>query len=188
MKVYREHLSTVALIWAACFVVFIFIYLLVLGPQSRLKKSTEEELAQKRQKYESALLAAQEKTQQRLVEQIEQLRSRFGDFVIDFEECANLTFDISSIANEQKITSFSIKSADNGVVSAIPECDQICENRIDISCTAGFNQFAALLNALERHRPVLFVDKFTITRPRQNEEGAQVNLNLVALVTKPRDS
>ena len=188
MKAYREYLSTVALIWAACLIVFVFIYLILLGPQRRLRKLTEKQAVDKSQMYESAMLAGQDQAQEALKEQINELRKRYKDFVVDFEDCANLTFDISRIAGEHKITSFSIKSQEKGGISAIPDCDHICENRIDFSCTAEFNQFAAFLNALERHHPVLFVDKFTITRAKQNEAGPQVSLNLAALVTKPRES
>ncbi len=188
MKAYKEYLSTVVLIWAACFIVFVFIYLIVLGPQRRLRKLTEKRAVEQSQTYESAMLAAQNQVQETLKDQINELRNRYKDFVVNFEDCANLTFDISRLAGEHNITSFSIKSQEKGGLSAIPDCDHICESRIDFSCTAGFNQFAAFLNALERHHPVLFVDKFTITRAKQNEAGPQVSLSMAALVTKPRES
>jgi hypothetical protein len=186
MKIRREHLTTVALVWAASLIVSTFVYLLVLGPEGKLKRTVDAQLAEKKKQYESAVAAAREQSQSHLKEQIEQLRSRFKDFVVKFEDAANLTFDISQIANEQSIKSFSIKSQEHTTLTEIPDCDHIYENSINVNCTAEFNQFAALLNALERHRPVLFVDKFTVTRPKQNESGAEVTMDLVNLVTKPQ--
>jgi Tfp pilus assembly protein PilO len=186
-KTYKKYLMTTGIIWAACFIVFLLAYMLVLGPQKNLEKSLENKLAERKQVYESALRAAQKETKIRLNEQIERLQSKLQDFVIDFEDSANLTFDISQIANEKKVASFSIKSKDSRGLSTIPECKYICENHIVISFIGGFNQFATFLNALERHRPVLFVDKFTITRSGQDDSDFQVSLNVAAFVKKQQD-
>jgi len=186
MKTHKKYLMTAGLIWAACFVVFLLAYMLVLGPQKNYKNRIENELAERKQVYESALRAARKETKIRLNEQIERLRSRLKDFVIDFEDSTNLTFDISQIANEKKVASFSNKVKKSGGLSAIPDCKYICENHIVISFIGNFNQFATFLNALERHRPVIFVDKFTITRSGQDSSVYQVSLNVAALVKKQR--
>ncbi len=180
----RQRLMIAGLIWAACFVVFLLAYMLVLGPQKNYEKSIENKLTERKQVYESALKAAQKETKIRLNEQIERLQSRLQDFVIDFENSANLTFDISQIANEKEVASFSIKSKDSRGPSTIPEAEYIRENHIVISFIGGFNQFAAFLNALERHRPVLFVDKFSITRSGQEDSAYQMSLNVAAFVKK----
>jgi len=187
MKTNRKYLMTAGLIWAACFVVFLLAYIFVLGPQKDYKKSIENKLLQRKQVYESALRAAQEETKIRLNKQIERLRNRLKDFVIDFEDAANLTFDISQIASEKKVDSFSIKSKDSRGFTAIPDCSHIFENHIDISFTGGFNQFATFLNALERHRPVLFIDKFKIIRSSQEDYSYKVGLNVAAFVRKQQD-
>lgn len=186
IKTHRKYLTTAGVIWAGCLVVFLIVYVLILGPQRNYDKRVESELAEKKQVYEFAVKAAQEETKIRLNEQIESLQSRLGDFVIDFEGSANLTFDISQIASEKKIVSFSIKNKDNKGLVAIPDCSYIFENQININFTGGFNQFAVFLNALERHRPVIFVDEFTISRS-QNDSGYKVSLDVVALVKKQQD-
>ena len=184
IKTHRKYLTTAGLIWTACFAVFMLAYILVLGPQKKHEKRIENELAERKQVYESALRAAQKETKIRLNEEIERLRSRLKDFVIDFEDSTDLTFDISQIANEKKVASFSIKSKDGRGPSKKSEAKYISENHIVISFIGGFNQFATFLNALERHRPVIFVDKFTITRLGQGNSVYQVSLNVAALVKK----
>ena len=184
IKTHKKYLTTAGMIWAACFVVFLLAYMLVLGPQKNYKKRIENEIAERKQVHESAIRAAQKETKIRLNEQIERLRSRLKDFVIDFEDSGNLTFDISQIANEKKVASFSSKVKKSGGLSAIPDCKYICENHIVISFIGGFNQFATFLNALERHRPVIFVDKFTIIRSGQDNSVYRVTLNVAALVKK----
>ena len=184
LKTHKKYLITSGVIWAACLAVFLLTYIVVLGPQRNYEKSIENKLTERKQVYESALRAAQKETKIRLNEQIERLQSRLEDFVIDFEDSANLTFDISQIANEKKVASFSIKSKDGRGTSTKSEAKYISENHIVISFIGGFNQFATFLNALERHRPVLFVDKFSISRSGQDDSAYQVSLNVAAFVKK----
>jgi len=193
-SIYRKYLKTAALIWAGCFVLFFLAYMYALSPQEKTKKQTERQLAEQKQMYESALKAAQEKTKIQLNEQIERLRNSLKDFVIDFEDSANLTFDISQIANEKKVASFSIKDSKaksnrRGKGSEIPGCEHISENYMSVSfAAANFSQFATFLNALERHRPVVFVDKFKIARAEQDDSGHKVGMDLAVFVRKPRGS
>ncbi len=186
--IYRKYFTKAALTWAGCFILFFFIHMLMLAPQGKSKDQIEKQLAEKKQIYASALKATEKETKIQLNEQIEQLRNGLKDFVIDFDDSANLTFDISQIANEKKVTSFSIKGKGARGSLAIPNCKYLCENHFNISFTASFNQFAAFLNALERYRPVIFVDGFKITHSRQEDLGHKVNMNVAVFVRKQQDS
>lgn len=186
--IYKKHLITTSLIWTGCFVLFLFAYMLLLTPQNKGKKQIENQLNEKKQIYHSALEASQQETQVKLNKQIEQLKDGLKDYVADFENAANLTFDISQIAGDKEVGSFSIKTKENRQGPAISDSSYIFENQINISFTAGFNQFATLLNALERHRPVVFVDKFTIIRSNQGDSDHDVDMGLAVFVRKQTDS
>ena len=188
-SIYRKYFMTMALIWAGCSVPLLFAYMLVLAPQKNIKNQMDVQLAEKKRIYNSAQKATQEETKAKLNEQIEHLQDKLKDFVIDFEDSANLTFDISRIAKEKKVTSLSVKSKESIVGTEIPGCKYISESHIDISFTADFDQFAALLNALERHRPTVFVDRFIINHSSQNDSnpGHQVSASLTIFVRKHQD-
>ena len=186
INTYRKYLITAASIWAACSVLFLLVYVFVIRAQKDTRQRIENRLAEKKQLHESALQVSQNETKIQLNEQIARLRDKLNDFVIDYEDSANLTFDISNIANEKNVASLSIKGNDKTRITEIPNCDYIGESHIDIDFTAGFNQFATFLNALERNRPVLFVDEFTITNSRQDESGYRVNLKVAVYVKKPQ--
>ena len=188
IKTYRKHFTTVGLIWAGCLILFAFAYIIVLAPQRKSKKQVQNQLAESQRMYDSAINATKEETKIRLKEEIENVQAKLKDFVIELEESANLTFDISQIANEKKVDSFSIKDQENHRGSAGAELEHLRENYINISFEGGFNQFAAFLNALERHRPVVFVDNFRITRSRQEDKGNKVDMKLAVLVRKRQDS
>ena len=187
IKIYRKYLTRAAIVWAACLVLFVLVYILVLGPQKSNRRRLESTLTEKKELYEFAQRATQEQTKIRLNEQIEGLRDILKDFVVDFEDSANLTFDIGRIASKEDVSSFSIKNNDKHGISEIPDCNSICENHIDISFIAGFNQFATFVNALERHQPVLFVNEFTISRLSKGQSTYQVSLDVAAFVKKHQE-
>jgi len=186
-SIYRKHLRTTALIWAGCCALFLLIYITALAPQKESSKWLETLYLVKKQAYESAQVAARDETKSELNKQIERLQDRLRDFVIDLENSVDLTFDISQLAKEKEVTSFSISSVkgkDGRTDSEIPGCEHIGESFIKVSFNAGFNHFASLLNALERHRPVLFVDKCKITCPEQGGSNHSVNMELAVFVRK----
>jgi dGTP triphosphohydrolase len=177
-----------ALIWAGCLVLFVIVHMYMVAPQKRIRKQIQQELAEKKQIYNSALEASQEKTRNSMKAQIERLQSDLKDFVADFEDSALVTLDISQIANDKEVSSFSIKGKNSRKGSRKTKCKYIGENHISVAFTAGFNQFATFLNALERNRPVVFIDKFTITRSKQGDSDHQVDMDLAVFVKKSKDS
>jgi len=181
-SVYTKYLKTVALPWAGCLVLFCLAYMVLLAPQRKEKKRVEEEFAEKKQMLEAIEELTHEETRIRLDKQVQQLRDRLHEFVLDSEGSADLTFDISQIASDKEVSSFRIKSKDKRGGTQIPDSKHISETRIGVGFTARFNQFAAFINALERHRPVVFVDRFKITRSKQESSANKVNADLTVLV------
>jgi len=188
IQMYRKYLMRAAIVWAVCMMLLLVAYLILLRPQIRSTRNLQNKLTEEKQLYESAQKAADEQTKIRLNEEIESLQDKLKAFVIDREDSANLTFDIGQIANKEKVSSFSIKSKDKRRASAIPDSNSISENHIDITFSAGFNQFATFVNALERHRPVLFVNEFSMARSNKDDSAFyQVTLDVAAFVKKQQD-
>jgi len=187
--IHKKYLTTVSLIWSAFAVLFIVAYLFLLAPQRKAKKQIEQQLAEKEKIYNSVREMAQEETKIKLNEQIKSLQNTLKDFVIDFEDSANLTFDISQIANEKNVDSLSIKTRDKQKHRDTTESnlEYIQENHTDISFTASFNQFATFLNALERQRPVVFVDNFSITHSNKKNSANEATMNISFFAKKRQD-
>ena len=185
--VYKKYCKKIALFWAGSFMLLLLVYMLITAPQKKRRELLEQQLAQKQQLYNSVLLASQEKMRSRLNAEIERLQNSLTSFVIDPENAANITFDISQIASEKKVNSFSIKPKQKNRNLTMPNCNYITENYIDISFTGSFRQFATFLNALERHQPVIFVDDFTITRSNKNDSAHQINMSLAFFVKKQQE-
>jgi len=187
-EIYKKYLAVVALVWTGCFVLLLLAYMSVLTPQKKSKKQLEKEFVEVKQTYDQTVTATKDETKTRLSKEVEDLQDQLKQFVIDYEDAADLTFDISQIASQISVSSFSINSRNDAGAPAMPNCDHISQKQIHVSFTAGFNKFASFLNALERNRPVLFVDKFMITRARDESSGHQVDMDLAVFVTKRQDS
>jgi len=189
-SVYKKRFVVAALVWAGCLIALLVAYVLVLAPQGRSRKQIEKKFVEVKNAYDQTVATAKDETKARLSKQIEDLRARLEQFVIYNEDLANLTFDISQVASQMNVSSFSIKGRDNAGAAATPTGSEtnIVEKQIQVSFTAGFNQFASFLNALERNQPVLFVDEFTITHSGQSGSGHQVEMGLAVLVRKRQDS
>lgn len=163
---------------------FLAVQILVLGPQGRKRAGLERQLTTKRQLYEAAMTGAREETRSKWKEQIEELENKLHGFAIEAEKSANLTFDISQLAKDKQAHSFSIRGKDSGFESQTPFSEYIGENRLNVDFAAGFKEFATLLNALERNRPVVFVDKFKMEYSKKGESRHPVNMELSVFVLK----
>jgi hypothetical protein len=189
IAVYKKHVKSVTLAWAGCFILFLFIYIFVVAPQRKYKEQIGQQLAEKKQMLAGVLNTNRQETQVRLNKQIEQWKNKLKDFVANPEDLAGLTLDLGRTANDIKVDSFVAKAQGNRKSQDIADLQYICESQINVSFKADFNKFATFLNAAERHRPVIFVDKFTVTHANQQDDSAnQVNMDLSVFVKKQHGS
>ena len=183
-SIYRKYFKIGILFWAGCFIVLFLSYLLVLAPQERIRRMTERKLADTKLLAQSAREAAQERNKNLLLDQLSNSGNRLKDFVIDQENANNLTFDIGRISSDIKLTSFSsIFTGSEGTIKT-DNYKHIIARQISVNFNSSFNKFAVFLNTLERSRPVIFIDTFSITRSGESDSGHKVDMKLAVLVGK----
>ncbi len=187
MKVRNKYLLSIVTVWGSCLVIAIGFHLFVLAPQMRGVKALEVELAEVRELHKKATEAAKQDNQIRLGQTVEDLHNRVSDFVLRLEASPDLAFEIAESANRTGVKSFAMRPRNKQRLETVANCDLIGEKRIDVSFTSRFHSFATLLNAMERHRPVLFVETFAINRPRTQSSEPQASMELAVLMEKPRD-
>jgi Tfp pilus assembly protein PilO len=189
LTAYKRYLTITGVAWAACLLVFVAAYMVLLKPQANRKRHLENKLIELKQEHEAAKVAAQEQTKIELSAQITQLREKLEAFVTDYENAADLKFDITQMAREKEVASLSVGSGKKNrtLKSSVSDSNSIEESNIDISFVSGFNQFASIVNSLERHRPVILVHEFELDRSHQNKSVYQVTLDVRALVKKQQE-
>lgn len=183
-SIYRKYFKIGIIFWAVCFLVLLLGYLLVLAPQERLHHMTESKLADTKLLAQSAKEAAEEKNKNLLLEQISNSDNRLKDFVVEQEKSADLTFDIDRIKNEVGLDFFSSNFTGSEGTVKTDSYKHITARQISVNFKSSFNKFAFFLNALERSRPVFFIDTFSITRSGESDSGHSVDMKLAVLVGK----
>ncbi|MHC4145133.1 MAG: type II secretion system protein GspM [Planctomycetota bacterium] len=183
-SIYRKYIKMGISVWAGCFIVFLLSYVVVLAPQEKLKAQTESQFAEARRTALAAKEAAREENKIKLKEQAANLDERLQEFIIEEADTANLTFDIDRISNTIKLDSSSINTMGSQGIVEIENCEYLFARQINVDFASSFSKFAAFLNALERNRPVIFIDTFTITRARENNLSHSVSMKLAVLVGK----
>jgi hypothetical protein len=181
-SIYRKYIKIVVSFWAVCFIILLFSYLIVLAPQEKESLLTEQKLAEATRKARSAREAADEKNELR--EKLTKSGNMLKDFVIDRESAANLTFDIGRISSDVKLNAFSSISTMSEEGLKTDNHKYINARQITVNFNSSFNKFATFLNLLERRRPAIFIDTFSITRSTESDSGNKVNMILAVLVEK----
>jgi hypothetical protein len=184
----KKYLVAAVLTWASSVAVASLVYAVFIAPQNRCRKQLARQLAEKQELYEEALTATLSVARKQMEDELLRMREKFDDFAVEVDKLAHLTFDISRIASEHSLASFTIKDTGDWKNSSVPGCDHIAVNHIDLTFAGTFGQFATFLNALERHRPVVFIDRFSITRGAKGSAGHAVSLKLAVLVKAPQST
>ncbi len=184
MRTYKKYILMMSVVWAAFLVLLVLAYVLVIFPRLKVKAQLARELVEKQRMYDAAVSAAQEDNKKKLANEVEVLKSKLSNYAVEFEESANLTFDISRIAADKQVGGFTIKTPERSKDSDPFGPKYLQENRIEIAFASNFRQFAAFLNALERHRPVIFVDKFRVSHGEQGGASHKVDMDLSVFVKK----
>lgn len=186
-KAYKKHIKTMALIWLVCLVVFVFIYYLFHKPQMAVIKNLETQFEEKKDNYLAMLATSTEEAKSRLKQEVQAMQDKLRAYVTDSEGASTLIFDISQIASEHKVSSFSIRSKEGRGVTDIPQCTNIAESNMDISFVGSFNQFAKFLNTLERNNPLIFIDSFTVRKSNiENVTDNEISMGLSVFVEKSK--
>jgi hypothetical protein len=183
---YKKYFTIVAAIWACCALLFIGGYMFLLAPERNIAKQIKQQLEQKKRIYTQAQQASEDETKARVREEIEALKSKLNDFVADSHDSSNVIFDISQIGREKEVNSFSSKGNSSRRDIQLPGCELITQDHITIEFKGSFNQFAALLGRLERNRPVVFVDQFTMLRSKKKDSQHAASMDLAFYVRKEK--
>ena len=176
------------IVWTVSLVLFSLVYYVIIAPQLKVKNQVFKESTEKKQQFESALSAAQEDNKKKLAGEVEELKTRLSNYVSEYEESANLTFSISRIAADKQVSDFTVKTSEQGRVQDTLTARNLQENYVETAFTSDFLQFVSFLNTLERHHPVIFVDRFRVSHGDQGGMSNKADMTLSYFVRKKQDS
>jgi Tfp pilus assembly protein PilO len=187
MGAYRKYILAMGIVWAASLVLFAVVYYVVIAPQLKVKNQVLEESTEKQKMFESALTAANEDNKKKLAGEVEELKTRLLNYVSEYEESANLTFSISRIAADKQVSYFTVRTSEQVRGQDALVANNLQENHVEITFASDFLRFASFLNTLERHQPVIFVDRFKVVRGDRSGTPDKVDMTLSYFARKKLD-
>jgi hypothetical protein len=187
-KYFKQHFKFVALVWLSSFVLAAVLYFVLISPQIQLKNQIASQFADRQKAYSIILNTNNKDARENLNEKVQHWRDDVSQYVISAEDLAGLTFDISQIAKDTKVESFSITSQDVYSGQKKNSGTLITEKQMKVDFKTDFNKFAAFLNAVERHRPAIVINEFSIANSEHDASLSQVNMILSVYVKKKQGS
>lgn len=187
MKVRSKYWLIVAAAWIPSLALAAASYLFILEPQIQRGKELDVQLADAKSLYKIAHHAANKENQIRLERRVGMLNDRVSDFVLRANVASDLAFELAKLADETGVASFAMKPKKRPGPNTAADDDCVGEEYIEVSFMGPFHEFATLLNALERHHPILLVETFSISRPPTRSSEPQVSMQLAVLVEKAQE-
>jgi Tfp pilus assembly protein PilO len=176
----KKYLPKIMLVWAGFFFIAVGLYFFVLIPQKDEKKRLSDEYQTLSAQYQEVLRLARGLNKTRMGDDVAKLAEEAGLFIINPTNVSNLTLDISGLSRKFNLSSTIIKNQEE---RPIQNCSRIAMNPLHISFYSSFNQFFSLLNNLERHAPIVFIDTFSI-KTRQDQPDNEVTIFVDVFVSK----
>ena len=158
------------------------LYSFVIGPKVVLADELGNQILAKKAEYKSVTEIASSSAKEALEQKFKTVCDRLDLFVIKHGSVASLALDIKQIAGEVGVEEFSSKNKTIDSYEEIGSCEQIEKGRVLVEFNGSFAQFAEFVNKLERNKPVVLVDTFTVTRSTKAGSKHKFSMVLVFFV------
>lgn len=183
MKTSEKHLIVkVAVIWGLCAFAVMAFCMGVVFPAQRSARQVSGRLDEITIRYEEAGECVRGRRLEKMRRQVVLLRAEMEKYLVSSDAARDNASAISRIAERAGIKGYSTRYRNSCLIAELDNCLHVGASWVNISWKGDFKQFARLINELERHRPVVFVDGFLISRPDNPAEECQIELSLVILV------
>jgi hypothetical protein len=159
-------------------------YMLMLSPQKDMLLAKQNQVDQEEQKRQILRLASMPSIREKRIQQLESLNEKLLDMVGDYTDSSGMTFAVSEIARDKNLKYFTTSAVKSGADSDLEKCERLTEQRISVSFNADFMDFMKLINALERSRPVVFIDRLNVLREDENHSEVKADMELACYSRK----
>lgn len=172
--------------WAVSILLLGAGYFMLYEPRTQLLVRTENKLSESNETLALAKMADREDSQRKQAERLENTQQTIDRFSISQENITALVFEIGEIANELRISEFSSKIRDYSQMQKAGNAGCLQESWLSIECTASFEQLMQFINRLEKHDPVVFVEKLSIQRRSGETAGHEIEIELSLLASEKK--
>jgi len=169
-------------VWAGLMLVLFVVHVSCVLPTEKHARRLALRLSDARRRLDKAMHYAEHENVQLLMSSAKARRDRLLHFVTETDIAADCGFAVNTIAEQMKISDFTSRYYTGKATASIPNCEHISKTQMNLSWQGTFPQFLHMINRLERHNPVVFVDSFSMV-PVENMPGLhEIDLYLQMLI------
>ena len=184
---YKKFLLMLALLWGSAFIMLSGTHMFLMLPQQKETALLGKQWMEKRLKYDLSKAADSEQARVQLSEKVSELTEELDTFATEVDDLDSLWFSISRIASEIGVEGFQGRGKENESYSLIPNCYNIGTASMEVDFEGSFTKFARFINRLERYKPIVFINEFTITRSTKEGSEPKSKLYLSVFVRVPAE-
>ncbi|MBN1819021.1 MAG: hypothetical protein JW828_16795 [Sedimentisphaerales bacterium] len=153
-------------------------YFGALRPQTQRLESLQQQLSETSQRWTEVRQAKTPQAMQRLQDRLEVIQDRLGEFMVSADSDTSVNFQIGRLANELELRNLTSERKEGFSQKVLDGYKNLGEVWMELNFESDFPKFAEFVNQLERHRPVLFVEKFRIEQKPHKPAVKDVQLTL----------
>ena len=182
---HKKFLMIWALVWGISLLLMVVIYVFLMTPQKKGLEILRGELAEKEQQHSTSEIADSAETRTQLRREATQLSEKLAEYVVERDDLSKIPFSVKKIASEMGLREYESKRKPGKLYEEIGNCYRIGSMNVSLNFNSTFNEFARFINILERHKPVIFIEKFSVEQPSGNETELQINMIFSTFVRMP---
>ena len=184
IPVSKKYIISAASVCVGGFALLGLLHLFVVGPKAAVADKLENQISAKKAEYKTVTEIADSSARELLERKFKTAGDRSDSFVVQNSGTGSLALHIKQIAGEIGVEDFSSKNKTINSYGKIGRCERIEEGRIIVDFRGSFAQFAEFVNKLERNKPVVFVDTFTMKRAVNSGSKHSFSMVLIFFVKK----
>ena len=182
---HKKFLMIWALVWGTSLLLLAIIYVFLMTPQKKQLEILHGELAEKEQQHSTSEIADSAKTRTQLRRETTQLSEKLVEYVVGRDDLSKVTFSVKKIASEIGLREYKSKRKTSLPYVPIANCNHIGSMNVNLNFNSTFNEFARFINILERHKPIIFIETFSVEQPSGNKTELQINTMFSTFVRMP---
>ncbi|MHC4114959.1 MAG: GspMb/PilO family protein [Planctomycetota bacterium] len=183
----KKYLAILAAVWGCGFLALFAFQLCLVLPQNEIFAFLQEKLQKKQLELNDTKLANKAEIRATWQQKVDALTEKLADFVAEPNVLDKLAFTMSKIAGEIKVDGYTSRDTSGELYSKMPNFGYTGQTETSISFNGTFSKLAKFINTLERNKPVIFIDSFTITKSQSSATEHKANILLKVLVRIPQD-
>jgi hypothetical protein len=173
-----------ALVWGTSLLLLAVIYVFLMTPQKDELKILRSELVEKEQQYSNSEIADDAGTRTQLNKETKQLSEELAEYVVGLDDLSKVTFSVKKVASEIGLRKYEGHLI-AGLYVPIDNCYRIGSMNTRLNFNSTFNELAGFINILERHKPIIFIENFSVEQPSGTEAELQISMVFSTFVRIP---